>query len=171
MKPVIETARTARLRLRELHDGDADYLLQALNEPSFIEFIGDRGVRDLDGARRYLRERVQNQYATHGFGLWAIERLSDAQVLGMCGLIRRDSLPDVDIGYALLERHWNQGYAREAAAAVLSVADRTLKLPRVMAITAPENERSQALLRDLGFRWIEERDLPEGRSAVFVRER
>jgi len=160
--------QTPRLVLREMTLDDAPFILEALNQPSFIEQIGDRGVRDLDGARTYLQERVLAHYARHGFGLWLMALQGTGEAVGMCGLIKRDSLDDADIGYALLERHWGQGYAREAAEAVLRHALQVLKLPRVVAITAPDNERSMGLLRSIGLRFVDRRPLPEGESAYFT---
>lgn len=159
---------TPRLTLREMTAEDAPYVLDALNQPSFVRFIGDRGVRDLDGARRYLSERVIAQYERHGFGMWLMQRREDGQPVGMCGLVRREVLDDVDIGYAVLERHWGRGYGSEAAAAVLDHALRVLGLPRVVAITAPDNAASMAVLRGLGMRMVDVRQVGEWTSAFFT---
>ena len=113
---------TERLRLRRMHTGDAAFMLELLNQPSFIRHIGDRGARDLDGARFYITDRVLAAYAKHGFGMEVVELRSTGEPVGICGLVKRDSLDDVDIGYALLERHWGKGYAREAAQAVLRLS-------------------------------------------------
>jgi RimJ/RimL family protein N-acetyltransferase len=161
---------TERLRLRRMHTGDAAFMLELLNQPSFIRNIGDRGARDLDGARRYITDRVRAAYQRHGFGMYVVEQKTTGEPLGMAGLVRRDSLPDVDIGYALLERHWGRGFAIEAAAAVLRHAREDIGLTRLLAITAPDNEASQALLRKLGMREHGHLQLPEGESALFVLE-
>ena len=100
-EPIVET-ETDRLRLRRLDASDATFIFRLVNEPSWLRFIGDRGVHDLDGARRYIAEGPQRLYANHGFGLFLVERRSDALPLGLCGLIKRDTLPDVDIGFAFL---------------------------------------------------------------------
>jgi [ribosomal protein S5]-alanine N-acetyltransferase len=147
--PVVEI-ETERLRLRRLDASDAAFILRLVNEPSWLRFIGDRGVRDLDGARRYIAEGPQRLYARHGFGLFLVERRGDAQPLGLCGLIKRDTLPDVDIGFALLPEHWGQGYAREAAEATLRHARERHRLSRVIAITSLDNHASGRLLERIG---------------------
>lgn len=162
--------QTARLRLREMHAADAPYLLEQLNQPSFIRNIGDRNVRTLEDAGRYLEDRVMASYRRHGFGMYVVELQGSGEPVGMAGLVKRDGLQDVDIGYALLERHWGKGYALEAASAVLAHALQVLKLPRVVAITEPDNEPSQALLRKLGLRYVQTVSVPgvEGLSAFFT---
>jgi RimJ/RimL family protein N-acetyltransferase len=141
---------TPRLRLRHVVAADAPFLLELLNEPGWLRYIGDRGVRSLDDARRYVADGPQRMYATHGLGLYLVERLADHAPLGLCGLIRRDALPDVDLGFALAERYQGQGYAYEAAAATLQYAWDRLHLPRVVAIVMPGNATSRRLLERLG---------------------
>ena len=144
-------AETERLRLRLLDETDAAFILELVNEPSWLRFIGDKGVRNLDDARRYLRDGPMAMYAKQGFGLYRVEAKESGQAIGMCGLIKRDSLDDVDIGFAFLPAHWGRGYAREAAAATLAHGQRDLGLRRIVAITSLDNERSIALLEGLGF--------------------
>jgi RimJ/RimL family protein N-acetyltransferase len=141
---------TPRLVLRWFELEDAVFIVELLNEPGWKQFIGDRGVSDLESARAYLQNSPLASYAQHSFGLYAMESKSDGSLLGMCGLIKRDGLNDVDIGFALLSRHEGQGLAHEAAAATLVYARDVLKLPRVVAITAVDNERSARLLQRLG---------------------
>jgi RimJ/RimL family protein N-acetyltransferase len=141
---------TDRLVIRRLSLEDAPFILQLVNEPSWLRFIGDRGVRNLEDARRYLENGPLAMYARHGFGLYRVERKEDGAAIGMCGLIRRDTLPDVDIGYALFPRFWGHGYAHEAAAAVLEYGRKTVGLARVVAIVSPDNESSIKLLEKLG---------------------
>lgn len=147
-----ETIETARLLLRPLTLADASPTLALLNDPDYIRFIADRGARTLDDARRYLEQGPLAMYARHGFGLLAVERRGDGASLGVCGLLRRDHLADVDLGFALLPEHRSHGYAREAAEATLAWGRKRLGLSRVVAIVAAENEASLALLRRLGFR-------------------
>ena len=142
---------TARLVLREFAADDAPFILELLNDPSWLRFIGDRGVRTLDDARAYLANGPQKMYREHGFGLWRVERKADSTVIGMCGLLQRPNLADVDLGFAFLPRHWGRGFAREAAAATLAHAERVGGLKRVVALTALDNERSIRLLEKLGF--------------------
>lgn len=142
---------TGRLRLRHLTLDDAAFILDLVNQPSWLANIGDKGVRDLDGARDYLRNGPLAMYAERGFGLYCIERSVDDVAMGLCGLIKRDTLEDVDIGYALLPQYWGRGYAREAAAATLAHGVRDFGLQRIVAITSPANVGSARLLESLGF--------------------
>ena len=142
---------TPRLRLRRLDHADAPFILRLVNEPSWRQNIGDKGVRTLEDAVRYLTEGPLAMYARHGFGLYAVTRRGDDAPIGLCGLIRRDTLPDADIGYAFLPEFWGQGYAREAAVATLDHARRDFALPRLLAMTAPHNAASIRLLEQLGF--------------------
>ena len=145
-------ARTARLHLRELVHDDAAFILELLNEPSWLQFIGDKGVRTLDDARDYILKGPMDMYARLGFGLYLTELAEDGVPIGICGLIKRDSLDDVDIGFAFLPRFWAKGYAYEAAAAVVAYGKNVLGLRRIVAITTSDNHRSAKLLEKLGFR-------------------
>jgi len=145
------TLQTKRLRLRQLEQEDAAFILRLVNEPSWLRFIGDRNVHSLEEAEAYLRDGPQRMYAQFGFGLWLVERLADGAPLGMCGLIKRDTLDDIDIGFALLPEYWHQGYAFEAAAATLQHARQALGLARIVAITSHDNTASGQLLEKLGF--------------------
>jgi ribosomal-protein-alanine N-acetyltransferase len=156
---------TERLRLREFVPEDAAFILELVNEPDWLRFIGDRGIRDLDAARRYIEEGPRAMQAKHGFSLWCVESRRDGLPLGMCGLIKRDNLEHVDIGFAFLARHRGQGYAREAAAATLAQA-RALGLGRLAAITDPANIRSIRLLETLGFQAAGQRQLAPQSPAV-----
>jgi RimJ/RimL family protein N-acetyltransferase len=144
--------RTERLFLRELDSNDAAFILELLNEPAFLRFIGDKGVRTLDGARDYMRKGPIDSYGRHGFGLYAA-CLLDGTPIGICGLVKRDGLTDADVGFAFLSRHCAKGYAAEAASAVLAHARRVLRLPRIVAITSPENRGSIAVLEKIGLKF------------------
>ena len=161
---------TPRLRLSELDEGDAAFALELLNTEGFLAHIGDRGVRSLDDARRYLRENPCASYAEHGFGLWKVTRKSDGVAVGMSGLVRRDALPRPDLGYAFLPAHCGQGLASEAGAAVLAHAFRVLRLPQVLAIVSPGNEASVRVLAKLGMREWGLRDFDGESLRVFTRE-
>ncbi|GMV29460.1 MAG: hypothetical protein AMXMBFR59_15850 [Rhodanobacteraceae bacterium] len=150
-------AETGRLQLRRFDpEGDAAFVLQLVNEPAWLQFIGDKGVRTLDQARAYLRDGPLAMYARCGHGLYRVDLKSTGESVGMCGLIKRDTLPDVDIGYAFLPAYWGCGYAEEAARATLAHAQE-LGLLRILAIVTPGNERSIRLLEKLGLR--HERDI------------
>jgi RimJ/RimL family protein N-acetyltransferase len=142
--------QTDRLTLRWFDERDAAFILELVNDPSWIANIGDRGVRTLDDARAWIAEKLVSSYWDKGHGLWAIERRSDGERLGMCGLLERDSLPAVDVGYALAPRFWGNGYAREATAASLEYAREVLGKRRILAIVQPENRTSIRVLESVG---------------------
>lgn len=144
------TLETERLTLRELSTDDAPFILRLLNEPSFIRFIGDKQVRSLDDACQYILNGPIASYQQHGFGLFLVTLKSNNIPIGMCGLLKRETLPDVDIGFAFVPEHWHQGYALESAAAVFDYGKDVLKLPRIVAITNKDNETSGRLLEKLG---------------------
>lgn len=147
----MNVAETPRLTLRRLTLDDAPFYLQLLNEPSWLAHIGDRGVRTPEDAQAHIAAHILAPYATHGFGMYLVQRRGDGTALGLCGLVQREALPAPDIGFALLQQHEGLGYAREAAQAVLWHAFGELQLPRLLAITAPTNLRSTKLLGALGF--------------------
>lgn len=149
---------TERLRLRELDEGDADFIVALLNDADFLRHIGDRQVRTPADALRYLAEGPRASYAANGYGLWRVERRTDGAVVGMCGLVRRETLPDPDIGYAYLPAFRGQGYAVEAGAAVLRHGFGSLGLPRILAIVTDANTGSVRVLEKLGL-------TPRGRQA------
>ena len=144
---------TERLVLRQFTFEDADFILRLLNEPSFIQNIGDRGVRTLEDARSYILRVPIASYEKNGFGLYLVILKESGKSIGMCGLIKRDQLEDVDIGYAFLPEFWSKGYAVEAALAVKEYARDVVGLKRLIAITDPENEASIRLLEKIGLRF------------------
>ncbi|MYN09037.1 GNAT family N-acetyltransferase [Pseudoduganella aquatica] len=150
---------TERLQLRTVSPDDAPFYLELVNEPSWIRFIGDRGIRTLDAARAAILDGPVAMYERLGYSLYLVQRRSDGAALGMCGLIKRDVLPDTDIGYAISPRYWGQGYAYEAAAAVVAHARGPLGLARLMAITSPDNAASIQLLGKLGMQFVERTQL------------
>ena len=151
--PILETERLAIRPLSADSEADAAFVNRLLNEPSFLQNIGDRGVHSLEDARAYLRKGPMASYAANGFGLCRIELKENGGTAGMCGLVKRATLEDVDLGYALLPEYCGQGYAVEAGAAVLADAQSRLGLQRVVAITDPRNEGSIRVLGRLGFRF------------------
>lgn len=136
--------------IRLLREADAEFILTLLNDPDFVRNIADRGVRTAHDARRYIREGPLESYTRHGFGLYLIALKEDDVPIGICGLLRRAELDDVDVGYALLPGFRGRGYAYEAAAAMLEHA-RALRLGRLLAIVSPHNEGSIRILTALGF--------------------
>ena len=145
---------TPRLALRMLCDADAAFILRLVNDPEWLRFIGDRNVHDLRDARRYINDGPVAMRKRHGFALDVVERKEDGAPMGLCGLIKRETLDDVDIGFAFLPEFRRHGFAREACDAVLERAAREFALPRVAAITSPLNLRSMKLLHALGFEFI-----------------
>jgi RimJ/RimL family protein N-acetyltransferase len=145
------TVETPRLLLRAFTSADAPYMLRQLNEPSFIESIADRGVRTLQQAEAYLLNGAIASYNSNGFGFWAVIEKSSGQIIGMSGLVKRDVLPDPDLGYAFLPEHFGQGLAFEATQACVTAARRDFALPRLLAIVNPGNAPSRRLLEKLGF--------------------
>ena len=142
---------TERLLLRELTTDDARFIFELLNEPSFIRNIGDRNIRTLDDACAYILNGPVKSYEKNGFGLYLIVLKETNESIGMCGLIRRENLEDVDIGYALLPRYWSKGYAVEAARATKAYAKDVVGLKRIVAIVDPTNEASMRVVEKLGF--------------------
>lgn len=165
-RALIVVLETERLRLRHALATDAAFFLDLLNQPSYIEFIGDRGVRTLAQAEARLHERIIGSYVLYGFGLYVVELQATGAALGMCGLIRREGLDDVDIGYAYLPQYWGQGYASEAAAAVMAYGRETLGLARIVAIVSAGNARSIRVLEKLGLRYERLITLPGDTEAV-----
>lgn len=144
---------TERLTLRELTGDDAAFLVALYTDPDFIANVGDRGVRTLEDARRYIDQVLRRSYQEHGFGLWLMASKESGAALGMCGLLRRDWHPHVEIGFALLPAARLQGYTLEAAAGVAQFARDSLHLERLVALTAPDNRGSIRVLERLGFRF------------------
>lgn len=149
-------AETDRLRIRRLRLEDAVFTLKLLNEPSWIEFIGDKQVHSLEDAEAYLNSGPLSMYETEGMGMYLVETRASHKPIGMCGLLRRDTLQDVDMGLAFLPSHWGSGYAREAAQAVMNYGHESLNLHRVIAITLPHNHACIRLLEALGYAFEKE---------------
>ncbi|MEP7325010.1 MAG: GNAT family N-acetyltransferase [Gemmatimonadota bacterium] len=161
---------TERLLLSQITSDDAPFILVLLNEPSFLRFIGDKGVRTLEDAGEYIRKGPVDSYERRGFGLY-LTRLKEPLVpIGICGLVKREALEDVDIGFAFLPGFWSKGYAFEAASAVLKHGREVAGLNRIVAITDPENESSIRLLERLGLRYDRMIQLSEnsGANKLFV---
>ncbi len=152
MKPAFRL-ETERLQLREFTLADAPYMLRQLNELSFIENIADRGVRTLQQAEAYLQNGTMASYQQSGFGFWAVIEKFSSQIIGMCGLVKRDNLPEVDLGYSFLPEYFGHGYAFEATQACLQAAKTDFHLQNILAIVNTENIPSKKLLGKLGFQF------------------
>jgi RimJ/RimL family protein N-acetyltransferase len=149
----VKIIETDRLILRPFNPADAEFILVLLNEPSFLRYIGDKKVRNVEDARQYILNGPVASYERNGFGLCLVELRESHVPIGMCGLLKREELPQPDIGFAFLPAYWNQGFAYEAAAAVLQDASERLRLERILAITSLDNDASIKLLQRLGFRF------------------
>jgi [ribosomal protein S5]-alanine N-acetyltransferase len=147
MTPIV----TRRLTLRPMSTADAGFMLTLLNEPSFVRNIGDRGVRTIGDAESYITVGPMASYARFGFGLYLVELTQSGASIGICGLVKRETLADVDLGFAFLPPFWSQGYGLESASAVRDHARDAVGLRRLVAITDPANTGSIRLLAKLGF--------------------
>jgi len=157
---------TERLMLREFTPDDAQFIFNLLNDTSFIRFIGDKGVRTIDDARNYLINGPIASYQLHDFGLYLVELKDTAVPIGMCGILKREALEDVDLGFAFMPDYRRQGYGFEAATAVLSHTKDVHEFDRILAITNPENNSSIKLLERLGFKFERMIRLPGDTSEI-----
>jgi RimJ/RimL family protein N-acetyltransferase len=157
---------TQRLSLRELTPDDAQFILKLLNEPSFLRYIGDKKVRNLEDARQYILNGPVASYERNGFGLYLVELKESYTPIGMCGFLKREDLPDPDIGFAFLPEFWSKGFAFEAAAALLQDGRERLRLQRILAITSLDNDASVKLLERLEFSFDRVITLAAGREQV-----
>ncbi|CAM4052937.1 MULTISPECIES: GNAT family N-acetyltransferase [Bacillus cereus group] len=144
---------TERLVLRWFDIKDAPFILELVNDPAWIQFIGDKRIKNLDDAKKYILNGPVDMYNKMGFGLYLVERKEDLTPLGMCGLIKRDSLEDVDIGFAFLEKFRSKGYGFESASAVIDYGVQNLGMKRIVAITTIDNINSGKLLEKVGLQF------------------
>lgn len=143
---------TERLTIRRIDLADTAFMVETLNDPGFIANIGDRGVRTIEDAEAYIRERIFGSYDANGFGMYRVALKDGDQGIGTVGFVKRDALDRPDLGFAFLQAHTGQGYGYEAALALLTWGRETLGFGPLLAITAPHNHASAALLVKLGFR-------------------
>jgi RimJ/RimL family protein N-acetyltransferase len=145
---------TERLRLRAFTKDDTKFIIELVNSPGWLKFIGDRNIRSEEQAKNYLENGPMKSYRENGFGLSMVETKDGRIKIGMCGIIKRDNLKNPDIGFAFLPQFTGQGYAFEIANATLTYATEILKLPAICAITVIDNERSIKLLEKIGLKFI-----------------
>lgn len=146
--PLIETER---LLIENAELTDSSFIFKLLNSPTWLQFIGDRGIATLKDAERYIQESLNKSYEQKGYGLYKITLSSNHSSIGLCGFLKRDYLESVDLGFALLPEFEGKGFAFEAAKAIMIFGWEELKLSPILAITSKENKRSQKLLGKLGF--------------------
>ena len=169
---IVKVLETERLIVRWLTDEDADFIFALMNEPSYVRFIGDKGIRTIEDAREYVRRGPLESYERFGYGLYLTERKKDEVPIGICGLVNRDSLEGVEIGFAFLSRYWSNGYAHESAEAIVEFGKNVVGLNKILAITAPDNHSSIKLLEKIGFHFKKMISVFEGEPDVklFTRE-
>lgn len=148
-----EVLRTERLTLRHVTTADQGFMFELVNDPAFIRNIGDRGVRTLADAERYVLDGPIASYEKFGFGMYVVELKETGAPIGLCGFVKRDWLPDVDIGFAFLPQYRSQGYAYESAIAVRRYGHEVLGLSRIVAIVSPSNADSIRLIEKIGLRY------------------
>ena len=157
---------TDRLVLRHLTTDDAAFIIELLNEPSFIQNIGNRNVKTEEDARGYILNGPIESYDKNGFGLFLVELKDSSLPIGMCGLLKRDNLPDVDVGFAFLPKYRMKGYAFEAASAILKYAKETIGLKRILGIVNPDNAASIRVLEKLGLKFERMVKMPQDDSEM-----
>ncbi len=150
---------TERLIIREIIESDAEFILDLLNQPSFIKYIGDRNVRTVDEAKNFIETRYRKSYEDNGYGLYLVELRTP---IGICGFVKRDNFPNADIGFAFLPQFEGRGYAVESAAAMMKYGAEVLGFDQVLAITTQDNESSGRLLQKLEFKFDELIEMPNG---------
>ena len=163
---------TERLRLQRFTADaeESEFALRLLNEPSYLQNIGDKGVRTLEQAAKYLREGPIQSYELHGHGLYRVVLKGSRQLVGICGLLKRDQFKDADLGYAFLPEFWSRGFAFEAASAVREYGRQTLGLAKIIALVNPANTPSIKLLKKLGFSYSETVKMEPGGGVADVYE-
>lgn len=161
---------TDRLTLREFTLDDAPFILQLVNEPSWLENIGDKNVQSIDDACHYLMQGPMQSYQQNGYGLYLVELKRKETPVGMCGLVKRDFFEDPDVGFAFLPEYWGLGFASEAARGTMKYARETLNIDTVLGITSMDNTSSMRVLEKLGLRFDKLVDLPgyTEQSRLFV---
>lgn len=159
--------QTERLYLKPVNLKDAQFIYELLNTDSWLKFIGDKNIADLDHAKKYIRNSLIDGFTKNGFGLMVVA-LKDGTPIGLCGLLKRDYLDAIDLGFALLPKYEGYGYAFEAASATMQFGRIELKQNRILAICMKTNEKSLALLGKLGFRKIDTIKLSEDAEELLL---
>jgi RimJ/RimL family protein N-acetyltransferase len=160
---IIVAKDTPRLLIRQATPADASFMLELLNEPAWRKFIRQHDVNSAPAALDYLEERIFPAYE-EGMGFWLVAEKSSQLPIGICGLVKRPYLEQVDLGFGFLERAWGKGFAREAALSVIEYAESVLQLPELWAITVAENAQSITLLEKLSFSFSKTLSNPEGEA-------
>ena len=159
---------TERLRLREFNSTDGELIFELLNSQGWLKYIGSRSIATIDDAVNYIETKLQKGYRESGFGFYLVELKATGVKTGMCGLVKREGLDDVDIGFALLPQYENKGYAYESSMAVIQYAKNKLKINKLAAITMPSNFTSVKLLEKLGMKFDKKISLPGDPEELFL---
>lgn len=161
---VVKILETERLNLREVIESDAEFMLDLLNQPTFIRYIGDRNVRTIEDAQHFIETRYRQSYKDNGYGLYLVElQIPNSELptsIGLCGFVKRDNFEDADIGFAFLPQFEGKGYAVESAQAVMNYGQKVLGFKKVLAITTQDNDKSGRLLEKLDFMFEELVEMP-----------
>jgi len=165
MKYVLETER---LRLREFTTEDTEFIVELFNSPGWLKFIGDRKVKTTQQARHYLENGPIKSYSRNNYGLYLVEKKDDGAPVGMCGILKRESLDHPDIGFAFLPQHNGKGFAFEVASALIAYAREKLGITRLAAITVPGNERSIRLLEKIGLTYQKRFKFPNSTEELLL---
>ena len=167
--PPLETPRLLHRRFNEDDEGDTQFLVELLNQPSFLKFIGDRGVRNVEQAKDYIRKGPHASFARHGFGLVLVQRKADGVRMGMCGLLQRDILPDVEVGYAFLPEFWGHGYAFESVSCMVQWA-KDAELGRLEESAGNEDSSTEMTLIESEVKAVQ-KETPESEGTRRTRTR
>ena len=159
---------TERLILRHFNVQDTAFIIQLLNSPGWIMFIGDRNVHTDEDATKYLLNGPMKSYEVNGYGLSMVELKNDKTPIGMCGIIKREGLEHPDIGFAFLPEFIGKGYGYEIASATMVYARDTLKLPCISAITVPSNNASINLVKKIGLQFKKEFSFPDSEEVLLL---
>jgi len=151
---------TERLRLREFNSSDGEMIFELLNSPGWLKYIGNRTIDTIDDAVNYIEAKLRKGYKDSGFGFYLVELKSTGEKVGMSGLVKREGLDDIDVGFTMLPQYENKGFAYESTAAVMIFAKEHLKLSKLAAITVPYNTPSIKLLEKLGMKFEKKINIP-----------
>ncbi len=161
---------TERLLLREQNEGDTTFILALMNSPGWLKYIGDRGIKTEEDARKYILDKSVPSYKKHGFGFYLTELKEGSVPIGICGLVKRDGLEHVDIGFAFLPEYEGRGYGVESASAVMIYAKTVLGIDTIAAITTKDNGPSINLVKKIGLHFKELIKLPGNEEELMLFE-
>ncbi|NOS83601.1 MAG: GNAT family N-acetyltransferase [Ignavibacteria bacterium] len=159
---------TERLRLREFNSTDGELIYELLNSPGWLKYIGSRSISTVDDAVNYIESKLQKGYRDSGFGFYLVELKATGDKTGMCGLVKREGLDDIDLGFALLPQYENKGYAAESSLAVIQYAKNILNIDKLAAITLPSNLSSIKLLEKLGMKFDKKINIPGDQEELLL---